>query len=150
MYPSILHRFALCVTTFVHLICWVNFSTTQCLLLIIMDATCFDILDNFLSHPFPEGVIDGDDPLLLGDNLKAKGMPCLKLFHLCVKFSSYPKTLSLHVNGNATISCMNHDASFWMGDLWPQNEIGSQFKNSSCATKSLKILNQNNILRKEY
>jgi hypothetical protein len=58
--------------------------------------------------------------------------------------------LSLHVNGNATISCMNHDASFWMGDLWPQNEIGSQFKNSSCATKSLKILNQNNILRKEY
>jgi hypothetical protein len=77
-----------------------------------MDATCFDILDNFLSHPFPEGVIDGDDPLLLGDNLKAKGMPCLKLFHLCVKFSSYPKTLSLHVNGNATISCMNHDASF--------------------------------------
>jgi hypothetical protein len=34
-----------------------------------MDATCFDILDNFHYHPFPKGVIDcadgGDDALLL-------------------------------------------------------------------------------------
>ncbi len=54
IYPPILHRFALCVTTFVHLICWVNFSTTQCLLLIIMDATCFDILDNFYFPPLSQ------------------------------------------------------------------------------------------------
>jgi hypothetical protein len=78
-----------------------------------MDATCFHILDNFLSHPFPKGVIDfadgGDDALLLGQRHALSEI----IFHLCVKFSSYPKTLSLHVNGNATISlCTNHDASF--------------------------------------
>jgi hypothetical protein len=62
-----------------------------------MDATCFDILDNFLSHPFPKGVIDfadgGVDPLLLGGQLAGQRHALSEILSFLCKFFFLSKNI---------------------------------------------------------